>query len=107
LAVTTVWRQPYDLSRELGRRLSVTASIGIAVGIQESADELLRNADLALYEAKTTGRDRYVSFKPSMQTASHDRLMLEMDLGEALQRRQLFLAFQPICARRPWSGSRL
>jgi diguanylate cyclase (GGDEF)-like protein len=91
-----VLREPYDLSHKLGRQLSISASIGIASGARESADELLRDADLALYRAKAEGRNRYVLFQASMQTASHDRLTLEMDLAEALELRQLFLLYQPI-----------
>jgi diguanylate cyclase (GGDEF)-like protein len=90
-----VLRQPYDLSDSLARQLSVTASVGIAAGLRASADELLRDADLALYGAKASGRNRYALFQSSMQTASHDRLTLEMDLAEALGRRQFFLRYQP------------
>jgi diguanylate cyclase (GGDEF)-like protein len=90
-----VLRQPYDMRDTAGRQLSVTASIGIAVGARESADELLRDADLALYGAKAAGRNRYRLFESSMQTSSQDRLMLEMDLAEALERQQLFLLYQP------------
>ena len=90
-----VLRQPYQLSDALGRQLSVTASVGIAVGPRLSADELLRDADLALYQAKASGRNRYSLFESSMQTASHERLTLEMDLAEALERQQLFLLYQP------------
>jgi diguanylate cyclase (GGDEF)-like protein len=91
-----VLNQPYELSDTLGRRLSVSASVGIAVGARATADELFRDADLALYQAKASGHDRYALFEPSMQTASHDRLLLEMDLAEALEREQLFLLYQPI-----------
>ncbi|MGD0453407.1 MAG: EAL domain-containing protein [Solirubrobacteraceae bacterium] len=90
-----VLRQPYELSNALGRQLSVTASVGIAVGPRLSADELLRDADLALYQAKASGRNRFSLFESSMQTASHERLTLEMDLAEALERQQLFLLYQP------------
>jgi diguanylate cyclase (GGDEF)-like protein len=90
-----VLRQPYDMSEQLGRQLSVTASVGIAVGARASADELLRDADLALYGAKTSGRNRYALFESSMQTTSRDRLTLEMDLADALERHQLFLLYQP------------
>src|SRR5664279_4912579 len=90
-----VLRQPYDMRDTAGRQLSVTASIGIALGARESADELLRDADLALYEAKAAGRNRYRLFESSMQTSSQDRLTLEMDLAEALERDQLFLLYQP------------
>ncbi len=90
-----VLRQPCDMTDTIGRELSVTASVGIAVGIRPSADELLRDADLALYEAKASGRNRFQLFASSMQTASRDRLTLEMDLAEALDREQLFLLYQP------------
>jgi diguanylate cyclase (GGDEF)-like protein/PAS domain S-box-containing protein len=88
-------RPPYDMTAEIGRELSVTASIGIALGRGGTADELLRDADVALYRAKDAGRNRYVVFESSMQTAAHDRLTLEMDLAEALDREEFFLLYQP------------
>ncbi len=91
-----VLRKPYEVSHAHGRRLSVTASIGIAFGLGGTADELLRNADLALHRAKADGRDRGTLFRSQMQTASRDRLTLEMDLTEALERGELFLLYQPI-----------
>jgi diguanylate cyclase (GGDEF)-like protein len=90
-----VLRQPYDMTTTIGRQLTVTASVGIALGARENADELLRDADLALYEAKGSGRNRYAMFESSMQTNSRDRLTLEMDLAEALEHEQLFLLYQP------------
>jgi diguanylate cyclase (GGDEF)-like protein len=54
--------RPYELSGDFGP-LSVTASIGIATGVRDSAQQLLHEADLALYRAKATGRDRYVVFR--------------------------------------------
>jgi EAL domain-containing protein (putative c-di-GMP-specific phosphodiesterase class I) len=65
------------------------------LGERASAAELLRDADVALYEAKAAGRSCYMLFQSSMQTAAQDRLTLEMDLAEALERRQLFLCYQP------------
>jgi diguanylate cyclase (GGDEF)-like protein len=91
-----VLRQPYDLGGKIGRQLSVTVSIGVAVGLREDADSLLADADVALYQAKNEGRNRWVTFHSSMQTAARDRLTLEMDLSEALERGQLFLLYQPI-----------
>jgi diguanylate cyclase (GGDEF)-like protein len=91
-----VLRQPCDMTEQIGRELALTASIGIAYGLNESAEELLRNADIALYEAKAAGRNRHVLFESEMQTAVQDRLAIQMDLGEALELRQLFLVYQPI-----------
>jgi diguanylate cyclase (GGDEF)-like protein len=90
-----VLRQPYDLDSQIGRPLSVTASIGIALGERASADELLRDADLALYEAKAAGKDSCALFDSHMQTAARERLALEMDLIEALERHELYLLYQP------------
>ncbi len=90
-----VLRRPYDTNGQTTRQLSLTASIGIALGERASAAELLRDADVALYEAKAAGKDYYMLFKSSMQTAARDRLTLEMDLAEALEQRQLFLQYQP------------
>jgi EAL domain-containing protein (putative c-di-GMP-specific phosphodiesterase class I) len=65
------------------------------MGLRESADELLRDADVALYEAKAAGKNRYMIFQSDMHTAAHDRLTLEMDLADALNRDELFLLYQP------------
>jgi diguanylate cyclase (GGDEF)-like protein len=89
-----VLRQPYDM-KGIGRPLSLTASVGIAFGLRGSADELLRDADLALYEAKAAHRNCYVLFESGMQTVAQDRLTLQMDLAEALDNDQLFLLYQP------------
>jgi diguanylate cyclase (GGDEF)-like protein len=93
--VQEVLRQPYDMTEQIGRQLSVTASIGIAMGARMSADELLRDADLALYEAKAAGKNGYAVFQSSMQTAARDRVALQMDLADALEHQQLFLLYQP------------
>jgi diguanylate cyclase (GGDEF)-like protein len=90
-----VLRHPYDMSHMLVRQLFMTASVGIAVDRDLAADELLRDADLALYEAKSNGRNRYALYEPGMQSASRDHLTLEMDLTEALERQELFLLYQP------------
>jgi diguanylate cyclase (GGDEF)-like protein len=90
-----VLARPYDLGATVGRQLSVTASVGLAEGPRDSADELLRDADLALYEAKAAGRNRCERFRSGMQSACEQRLTLEMDLAEAIDRRELFLVYQP------------
>jgi diguanylate cyclase (GGDEF)-like protein len=92
-----VMSEPFELQGyDPPIRLSVTASIGVAVGRRESADELFGDADVALYEAKAAGKDRYVVFRPEMQTAISDRLDLEADLRQAVERDEFFLVYQPI-----------
>ncbi len=76
-------------------RLAVTASVGIAMGPRDSGEELLRDADVAMYRAKWDGKNRYVVFEATMHEAVQSRLELEMDLREALQHEQFFLVYQP------------
>ena len=87
---------PFVLRSDDPVEVSVRASIGVAIGRRETADELLRDADVALYEAKVAGKDRAVVFRPSMQSAIRERLDLEQDLRHALDKAQLFVVYQPI-----------
>jgi diguanylate cyclase (GGDEF)-like protein len=87
--------EPFTLG-EGEARLKVTASLGVAAGSRSSADELLRDADIAMYRAKCNGKDRYVAFESEMQGAIKSRLELEMDLREGLQNNEFFLVYQPI-----------
>ncbi len=91
-----VLRPPFLLPGVSAGPLTVTASIGIATGIRASATELLRDADIALYEAKAHGKDCFVAFEPEMHTVVQDQHLLEMDLREALRDDQFSLVFQPI-----------
>ena len=91
-----VLREPYDLNGSVGRQLSVSASIGVAYGLRDTAEQLLADADIALYSAKSAGKNRYVLFHSGMQTAAQDRLTLEMDLAEGFDHGQLCLLYQPI-----------
>jgi predicted signal transduction protein with EAL and GGDEF domain len=75
--------------------LTVTASIGIAEGVRATPDELLRDADIALYQAKAAGKRCAVVFAPAMQEAVDDDHNLEADLRVALQADQFFLLYQP------------
>ncbi len=93
--VLDVLREPYDLTDQIGRRLTVTASIGVAHGLRSTAEELLAEADVALYAAKESGRDRFVVYESGMQTAAQERVALEMDLRDALDAGQLSLVYQP------------
>jgi len=76
-------------------RVTVTASIGIAAGERISAEELLRDADIAMYRAKWDGKHRYVVFDTEMQDTMQNRMELEMDLRDALANDEFFLAYQP------------
>jgi diguanylate cyclase (GGDEF)-like protein len=88
-------KQPFKLGSDEETQLTVTASIGIAVGDHTSAEELLRNADIAMYRAKWDGKNRYIVFETGMQDVLQDRMELEMDLREALEKDEFFLAYQP------------
>ena len=103
-----VLRAPFELEGLPGGPLTLTASIGIATGIRPSATELLRDADIALYEAKAAGKNCFVAFEPEMHTAVQDHHLLEMDLRDALPGDQYFLVYQPIfnLAERPDHRSR-
>jgi diguanylate cyclase (GGDEF)-like protein len=87
--------QPFKLGADKQTRLTVTASIGIAIGDHTSAEELLRDADIAMYRAKWDGKNRYVVFETDMQDTVQNRLELEMDLRDALENGEFFLAYQP------------
>jgi diguanylate cyclase (GGDEF)-like protein len=85
---------PFDL--EVGEApLAVTASIGIASSNTASPSELLRDADIALYRAKASGKHRAVVFSASMQEAVEEHRHLQLDLGRALEAKEFFLLYQP------------
>ncbi|MBP8202798.1 MAG: PAS domain S-box protein, partial [Pseudomonas sp.] len=80
-----------------GHELSISASIGIALhplGNQLAAD-VLKQADTAMYRAKQGGRNALHFFAPEMQAAIDQRLQLQGELRQAVQREQLYLVFQP------------
>ncbi len=80
-----------------GHRLFVTASTGIALPRDHaSAADLLRNADIAMYEAKHRGRNRFAVFDDSMHRRVADRLTLENQLREAVERSLLEVHYQPV-----------
>ncbi len=85
---------PYDLAN---REFHCTASFGITLfhGHDDSIESLLKQADLALYQAKNAGRNTLRFFDPAMQAALDERSALEADLRRALKRRQLRLCYQP------------
>jgi diguanylate cyclase (GGDEF)-like protein len=80
-----------------GTDVRVGASIGIAFGdSQSTADDLLRQADVAMYAAKHGGKGGYVIFEEAMHKAALERLVLETDLRAALDRGELELHYQPV-----------
>jgi diguanylate cyclase (GGDEF)-like protein len=92
--VLEVLRAPFHV-RGSELPLTVGASIGIATDPNVSPEELLRNADIALYQAKAAGGGCAVVFDPLVQEAVHDRSILMRDLRSALEAEQLFLLYQP------------
>jgi diguanylate cyclase (GGDEF)-like protein len=82
-----------------GKELQVTASVGIAIGDDHyaAADEVLRDADIALYRAKELGRKRFELFDETLAKNVVDVLALEGELRQALLHDQFEPYFQPIC----------
>ncbi|HEV2893714.1 MAG TPA: EAL domain-containing protein, partial [Actinomycetota bacterium] len=87
-------RQPFEVN---GRELHVRGSMGIArmESDVDGADQLLRNADLAMYRAKAAGQGGYERYDPEMHTELVQRVQLESDLRRALEAGELFLQYQP------------
>ena len=86
--------QPFDLA---GTAHRCTASIGVTLfsDRQSNIEDLLKRADLSMYEAKAAGRNTLRFFDPKMQTAVNQRVALEADLCEAIERGELQLYYQP------------
>lgn len=82
-----------------GRELYITTSIGIAVStiddLHLNPDGFLRRADVALYQAKAAGKNRFALYNPAVQHRSSERLDLQADLSRALDRGELILHYQP------------
>jgi diguanylate cyclase (GGDEF)-like protein len=88
-------RQPFELD-DAANPLFVHTSIGIAIGDRASAGELLRDADVALYQAKAAGKNRFELFDRATKNRTIDRVGLEYDLRSALTDEEFRLAYQPI-----------
>jgi diguanylate cyclase (GGDEF)-like protein len=87
-------REPFDC---LGHQVSTDASIGIALAPEHGVDldQILKNADLAMYAAKSAGRRTYRFFEPEMDTQVKARRELEMDLRQAIADEALEVYYQP------------
>jgi diguanylate cyclase (GGDEF)-like protein len=88
-------KQPFEVEAAKGTRLVVTASVGVAMDDRATPEELLRDADIAMYKAKWEGKNRFVVFQSGMQDAVQNRMELEMDLRDALENGEFFLVYQP------------
>ncbi|MFS2022799.1 putative bifunctional diguanylate cyclase/phosphodiesterase [Massilia sp. CT11-137] len=89
-----VLQEPFDLD---GHAVHISASIGIAVYPVhgESIDELLRHADIAMYQIKGQGKNGHAFYDPSMQDVSHQKIALEQSLRRALENNELEMYYQP------------
>ncbi|HXP37005.1 MAG TPA: bifunctional diguanylate cyclase/phosphodiesterase, partial [Solirubrobacteraceae bacterium] len=94
--IQAAFKEPFVLSGAGAASLNVTASIGIAAAAPRSrAEELLRDADIAMTQAKWEGKGRSVVFQTEMREAAEARMELETDLRGALANDQFFLVYQP------------
>jgi diguanylate cyclase (GGDEF)-like protein len=87
--------EPFDV---LGHQVVIGASVGIAIAPDDGGnpDQLLKNADLALYRAKEDGRETYRFFEPEMDARMQARRALELDLRKALALCEFALHYQPL-----------
>jgi diguanylate cyclase (GGDEF)-like protein len=76
----------------------VSASIGLVLGssLYDQPEQIIRDADIAMYRAKSLGRSRYQIFSPAMRSAAHQLLELQTDLHRALNQKEFTVFYQPI-----------
>jgi predicted signal transduction protein with EAL and GGDEF domain len=89
------FKEPFLLDT---KTVYITASIGIvaADAAYQTAIEIMRDADLAMYEAKRRGKSRYVLFSPELRLDAINRLTIDSDLRKALDQNELVLHYQPV-----------
>jgi diguanylate cyclase (GGDEF)-like protein/PAS domain S-box-containing protein len=92
--IAAVLTRPFTLE---GRDVFLNTSVGIAIsGGDEPADDVLRNADLAMYQAKNGGKARYAVYEPALNRRIWARLQSEMELRRALENNELVVYYQPV-----------
>ena len=93
--IAVAFRQPFQL---VDREVVVSASVGIALSVprRDRSETLLRNADLAMYRAKGSGKARFTVFDRSMELQAIERMETETDLRRALERGEFRIHYQPI-----------
>lgn len=94
-AIIQRFAQPFQIQ---GHEIFINASIGITFSHPHyrKPEQLLRDADMAMYRAKARGRARYHVFDAAMYDEAMERLLLETDLRKAIEQDELFLCYQPI-----------
>jgi len=92
--MVALFEQPFTVS---GHELFVTGSIGISLFPQDAQDAnlLIRHADVAMYQAKSRGRNGYQFYSPAMDGEGIERLRMEAQLRRAIERDEIFLHYQP------------
>jgi diguanylate cyclase (GGDEF)-like protein/PAS domain S-box-containing protein len=93
--IRTAIREPFDLD---GHSVTVDVSVGISIAPNDATnlDELMKTVDLALYEAKNTGRGRYCFYDPEISALLQARYVLEQELKDAFSNGEFELFYQPI-----------
>ena len=93
--ILNILKDPFQLD---GRELFINASIGIVMvsADHNSVEDLLRDADTAMYHAKNNGRAQYAIFTPEMHQASINQLRLEDEIRRALKNEEFILHYQPV-----------
>ena len=94
-AIKQAIRAPINFAK---REIVLTASIGLITwtNSQNTAEEMVKDAELAMHQAKRFGGDRIEPFRPAFRSVGTDRLQLESDLRRATERKEFTLAYQPI-----------
>jgi diguanylate cyclase (GGDEF)-like protein len=93
--ILAAFEEPFSVD---GHAIRVSPSIGLAAFPHDgdTPERLLRNADAAMYRAKENGRNTWATYASAMTERAYDRLTLEADLHDALERRELRIAFEPV-----------
>ena len=95
--VLAALKRPLSVGRRI---LSLSASIGIVLGTGEDPDHLLQAGDMAMYQVKTSGKAGFAFFDPTLATRAQQRFELEAELRLALERKELFVCYQPLVSLR-------
>ena len=93
-SLVNILSQPFEIA---GHEIWVSGSIGASIFPDDahSADELIRHADMAMYEAKQLGRNRFSEFSSILQVETDRKAAIETELRRAIDTRELFLVYQP------------